>query len=59
MHFHAIYKNSSTADGYVNATVIVSQIDVLNKGFAKTGLSFKLVNITVRLSRHVFLLHSN
>jgi len=48
VHFHTIFTNTSAADGYVNATVIVSQIDVLNKGFAKTGLTFKLVNITVR-----------
>ncbi|KAG5644582.1 hypothetical protein DXG03_008156 [Asterophora parasitica] len=46
VYFHVISKDTTAAGGYVSATQIQNQIDVLNKDFASTGLSYVLANTT-------------
>lgn len=46
VHFHVITAGSSLVDGNIPDTQVLDSIKVLNRDFAKTGLSFKLVNTT-------------
>ncbi|KAJ3548499.1 hypothetical protein NMY22_g1231 [Coprinellus aureogranulatus] len=48
VHFHVIFANQTAEGGYVSDEVIRKQVEVLNEdyGGSKTGVSFRLVNVT-------------
>lgn len=57
VHFHIIFANHTVEGGYVPDDVIQKQMDVLNEdhGNSKTGLSFRLANVTRVQSEDWFL----
>ncbi|KAH9062052.1 Metalloprotease [Lactarius vividus] len=46
VHFHVISEDGTPQGGNLTVDSIISQMNVLNDGFAHSGLSFKLVNVT-------------
>ncbi|KAF8165055.1 metalloprotease [Crassisporium funariophilum] len=46
VYFHVVSSGTTLASGYVPASQIQAQIDVLNEDFSTTGLSFVLANTT-------------
>ncbi|KAF8182341.1 hypothetical protein BJ912DRAFT_854167 [Pholiota molesta] len=55
VHFHVIYANETIKGGYVPDSQIVAQVDVLNKDYKSTGISWNLVNISRVQSEDWFL----
>jgi hypothetical protein len=45
VYFHVLSDNATTG-GYVNDSQIIEQIEVMNRDYNATGISFKLVNVT-------------
>ncbi|KAH8999404.1 Metalloprotease [Lactarius akahatsu] len=46
VHFHVISEDGTPQGGNLTVDSIIDQVNVLNDGFAHSGLSFKLVDIT-------------
>ncbi|KAH9077473.1 Metalloprotease [Lactarius deliciosus] len=46
VHFHVISEDGTPQGGNLTVGTITDQMNVLNDGFAHTGLSFKLVDVT-------------
>jgi len=52
--FHVIYTTKTLAGGYVPDSQLQNQIDILNKDYNGTGLTFKLQNTTRTLNANWF-----
>lgn len=46
VNFNVVYASTNVSDGYLPDDQIQSQIDVLNRDYTGTGLSFELQNVT-------------
>jgi len=55
VYFHVVYANQTYDGGYVPDSQIHEQIDVLNRDYNSTGISFNLVNISRIESEDMFL----
>ncbi|RDB23274.1 hypothetical protein Hypma_009657 [Hypsizygus marmoreus] len=54
VYFHVVSKDTTAAGGYVSATQIQAQIDVLNEDYSSTGLSFVLAGTTRTINSNWF-----
>jgi len=54
VYFHVIYASENASEGYIPDSQVQSQIDVLNEDYKKTGLNFKLQEITRTLNADWF-----
>ena len=59
MYFHVTFENKTLAGGHIQDQQIIDQMSVLNTDYKKTGLSFKLAKITVRLPTRLLKLKLN
>ncbi|KAG5637622.1 hypothetical protein H0H81_003903 [Sphagnurus paluster] len=55
VYFHVISKDTTAAGGYVTDSQIKEQVNVLNKDFASTGLSYVLANTTRTVNSNWFI----
>ncbi|KAJ7600889.1 hypothetical protein C8J56DRAFT_911535 [Mycena floridula] len=55
VNFHVIYANETLAGGYVPDEQLNAQVDVLNKAYNSTGISWKLANVTRTRNENWFL----
>jgi len=55
VNFHVIYVNETIEGGYVPDEQLNAQVDVLNKAYSNTGLSWKLANVTRTQNENWFL----
>ncbi|KAF9468891.1 hypothetical protein BDZ94DRAFT_1304040 [Collybia nuda] len=54
VYFHVISRDTTAAGGYVSDSQIATQISVLNKNFASTGLSYTLAGTTRTVNSNWF-----
>lgn len=55
VYFHVVFANQTAEGGYVPDEAIERQVEVLNRDYNTTGVSFKLVNVTRIQSEEWFL----
>ncbi|KAF8154261.1 Metalloprotease [Crassisporium funariophilum] len=54
VYFHVIYKNESLTGGFITDAQIADQIQVLNDGYAPSGVQFSLKEVTRNLNATQF-----